>query len=140
MGERVPTTEVLANFYRRLFTPFTEPKGEIVIEPSHTVEVLEQHWDEPLEELFKRLIAARDGVNTDDVTVQYIHEMREKKLYPTTRYDISSEYGGYDQTNLAVLTGQELDALAKDGEAKLEALIASARAADAPAPLNPRKL
>ncbi|HAT73771.1 MAG: hypothetical protein US30_C0004G0131 [Candidatus Moranbacteria bacterium GW2011_GWF2_36_839] len=39
-----------------------------------------------LKKLFKDLIAIEDGVKSEDVTPQYIHEQREKRIIPFIRY------------------------------------------------------
>jgi hypothetical protein len=42
-----------------------------------------------LDEYLTNLIAEMDGVRPEAVTVEYIHEQREKRIYPTARYDCS---------------------------------------------------
>jgi len=37
---------------------------------------------ETLDEMFSRLIAAVDGIRPEEVTVEYIHNQREEKIYP----------------------------------------------------------
>lgn len=40
-----------------------------------------------LNEYLKNLIAKKDCVKPEEVTLQYIHNQREKRIYPNTRYD-----------------------------------------------------
>jgi len=58
-----------------------------------------------------KMIASREGVKPENVSVRYIHEQREQHIYKTKRYDVGSSYGGYDVTGLKVLTGMELEAM-----------------------------
>jgi len=69
-----------------------------------------------LEDLFNGLIAEKDGIQKSEVTVEYIKKQREKKFYPTTRYNIGTDYGGYDHTGLKFMTRQEIDNLIKREE------------------------
>lgn len=69
-----------------------------------------------------RLIAARDGIRPEEVTLRYIHEQREKRLYPATRYEIGSSYGGYTIAGLRFLTLNEYKEIEERVEAKLAAL------------------
>lgn len=61
-----------------------------------------------LEVLITRLIAEQEGIPEEKVTVEYIREQREKRFYPNTRYNIGSDYGGYDAVGLKFSTIQEL--------------------------------
>ncbi|MFH1787224.1 MAG: hypothetical protein ABH811_00305 [archaeon] len=53
----------------------------------------------------KNLIAKAEGINPEDVTVTYIHEQREKNIYPNVRYDCPEE--------LILMTRNEFDELEK---------------------------
>lgn len=64
-----------------------------------------------LDAYLTKLIAAQEGIDQEKITVSYIQEQREKLIYKTKRFDISSQYGGYDLTGLKVLTRQELEAI-----------------------------
>ena len=64
-----------------------------------------------LEDRFNRIIAKLDNISEQDVTVEYIRQQREKIIYPTTRFDSGSEYGGYDGKGLKFLTRNEFDEL-----------------------------
>jgi hypothetical protein len=80
---------------------------------------MDQKLKKKIEELdyrIKCMIADRQGIKPEDVTTSYIREQREKQLYKTTRYDIGSEYGGYDLTGLKVFTGNELDDIEKHAD------------------------
>ncbi len=65
------------------------------------------------------LIARREGVRPEDVTVEYIRLQRELRLYPTTRYNLSGTMGGYDPTGLLFLTRNEFDASERRVDAEL---------------------
>ena len=71
--------------------------------------VFERYKDEPLETLFRQLIAAQDDIRPEDVTLDYIRSQRERRFYPNTRYDTDSRYGGYDSRRLRFLSRNELD-------------------------------
>ena len=43
---------------------------------------------ESLDSYLTRKIVEMDGVEPEDVTVEYIRQQREKKIYPNTRYDV----------------------------------------------------
>lgn len=58
---------------------------------------------ESLGTFLSKKIAEVDGINPEDVTVAYIHEQREKRFYPDTRYDAPQ--------GLVSLTRNELDKL-----------------------------
>jgi len=62
-----------------------------------------------LDSVFTRLIAEKEGIQPDKVTVAYIHAQREKRFYPKTRYNIGTEYSGYNTTGLKILTSNEFD-------------------------------
>jgi hypothetical protein len=64
---------------------------------------------EEVDSYLKCLIAEKEGISPEQVSVRYIHEQREKRIYKTKRYDIGSDYGGYDSSGLTVLTGEQLD-------------------------------
>lgn len=125
MWRRSIKTNRPMNVLARLRAAFIEPRDEPVSISSREMEIIEEYWDAPLEELFKRLIAARDGVRPEDVTGEYIRKQREDRLYPRTSYDIDSDYGGYDSSHLKVLSRRELDALESRSREKFEAVLAS---------------
>ena len=84
---------------------------------------LERYKDEPLETLFRQLIAAQDGVRPEDVTLDYIRSQREKRFYPSTRYDTDSRYGGYDSRRLRSLSRNELDEVAAEVNSRLASIL-----------------
>lgn len=59
----------------------------------------------------RSLIATEDKIRPEDVTVGYIHCQRKKHLYPTTRYNVGSSYGGYNEGGLQFMTQIEFDTL-----------------------------
>ena len=65
-----------------------------------------------LESRLSHDIAQLDGIRPEDVTVAYIHEQREKKIYPTTKFDIGSDYSAYG-TGLKFYTLEQLDFIEK---------------------------
>jgi len=74
---------------------------------------------ESLGELLNRLIATQENIRPEEVTVEYIQKQRESRLYPTTRYNISTEYGGYDPNGLEFFTQDELCSIQKRVEEEL---------------------
>lgn len=76
--------------------------------------------DLPLKYYFRRLIAARAGISPEEVTPEYILKQRELTVYPNTRFDIHSAYGGYQGQHLMVLTRNEIEELAQKTEKALE--------------------
>jgi hypothetical protein len=75
-----------------------------------------------LEELLTRLIATQEGIRQDEVTVEYIHEQRKQHLYPTIRYDIGTEYGGYSTEGLKFFTQDELEDIEQQVDRQLAKL------------------
>jgi hypothetical protein len=61
-----------------------------------------------LNDLFVSLIAEHDNIDTSEVTVDYILEQRETKIYPSKRFDHGSRFGGYDDIGLSIYSGKEL--------------------------------
>jgi len=75
--------------------------------------------NESLDAKLTRLICEEEGIPPEELTVSYIHEQREKRFYPTTRYDVDSDYGGYSTVGLKVFTGKELSELRRRVHKKL---------------------
>ena len=69
---------------------------------------------ETLEQYLTRLIAAHEGIQPSQVTLEYIRNQREKLVYPDTRYDTCSNYGGYRNDGLEVLTRSEVEQLEQE--------------------------
>ena len=67
--------------------------------------------EESLDSIFTRLIAKKDNITEQGVTVDYISQQREKLIYPNVRYEVGSTYGGYDHDGLLFLTQNELAAI-----------------------------
>ena len=61
-----------------------------------------------LDRIFRERIAELDGVKPEEVTVEYIRQQREKRIYPDARFNIYSSYvcGGI---GLAHFTRNELN-------------------------------
>jgi len=57
---------------------------------------------ENIETYLTRLISEADGVRPEEVTVEYIRQQREKRIYPDTRFE-PTDYG------LFSFTRRELD-------------------------------
>ena len=66
-----------------------------------------------LEKWLTRLIAKQEGVPEEWVTCEWIHEQREKRIYPTVRYE---------EAGLISLTREEWEKLERDVDEKLEEL------------------
>ncbi len=75
-----------------------------------------------LDSLFIKLIAEKDNVKPEKVTVEYIHEQREKKVYPKMRYEIGTDYSGYNETGLTFLSGEEFDEIEREANKFLDNL------------------
>ena len=86
------------------------------------MDVFQQYKNAPLGTLLRHLIAAQDGIRPEEVTIDYIQGKREELFYPTTRYNVDSQYGGYDSRRLKFLTRNEFDSIAKQVEEELARL------------------
>ena len=64
-----------------------------------------------LEKKLTELIARDFGVSPEEVTPAFIHEWREKKIYPAPNYDFNGKYGGYLYAGLEVLSPSEIEAI-----------------------------
>lgn len=51
-----------------------------------------------LSDFFGKLIAKKDGIALSEVTSQYIHEQREKKIYPSMIYSDRRDLKCYSRT------------------------------------------
>ena len=69
-----------------------------------------------LEEKLTKLIARDFGISPEEVTPEYIHNWREKNIYPKARYEFDGKYGGYLYAGLEVLTPAEIEAIVKASE------------------------
>jgi hypothetical protein len=78
--------------------------------------------EESLDELLRRQIAEKLGMAPEDVTIEFLDELLEKRIYPSARFNIGSQYGGYDNSNLVVLTREELASIEKAVEVERERL------------------
>jgi len=72
-----------------------------------------------LDELLNHLISFQEGITPGEVTVEYIRDQREKRFYPKVRYEIGTDYGGYDLTGLTVKTRNEFDEIERSIETDL---------------------
>ena len=68
-----------------------------------------------IDEYFSGLIAEREGISPEEVTVAYIHEQREKRIYPNIRYY---------SPGLRSFSRNELDQLQEKVDAEIEAILA----------------
>jgi hypothetical protein len=89
------------------------------------MKALELHKEDSLETLLQELIAAQDDVRPEDVTLDYIRSQREKRFYPTVRYETDSRYGGYDSRRLRSLSRNELDEVADQVTRRLKEVLGS---------------
>ncbi len=69
-----------------------------------------------LEKIFTDAIAQDMGINPSDVTVMFIHEQRERHIYPETRYEC--------EPGLASFTGKEWGTIEKFADALLMVALA----------------
>ncbi len=84
--------------------------------------VVEELARETLDDFLKRRIAAKEGIAPEQVTPEYIQERREEQIYPDIRYEIGSDYGGYDTVGLKFRTRHELDEIERDVDEALAKL------------------
>ena len=108
--------------------PQPEHRGKRSLDPERVrriMEALELHKDESLDTLLRELIAAQDDVRPEEVTLDYIREQREKRFYPSVRYDTDSRYGGYNSRRLRSLTRDELDEVAAHVTERLKEVVGS---------------
>ena len=77
-----------------------------------------------LEILFSSLIAKEKQIPVEAVTVEFIREYRESKLYPTVKSGPTSAYGGYVDDGLIHLSRLEFDRLAEINDELLSPLTA----------------
>lgn len=75
---------------------------------------------ESLDEYLTRLISEKEGIKREEVTVEYMHQQRMNKIYPKAKFEIGSDYGGYDTTGLAVYSRDELDDIEKSVDKELK--------------------
>lgn len=68
---------------------------------------------ENLNEFFSRLIAEHEGIDKSAITPEYIKKKREI-LERDMRFNICSEYGGYNTNGLEVLTRKEIEEINKE--------------------------
>ncbi len=57
-----------------------------------------------LDKLFTEAIANLDKVGEAQVTATYIEQQREKKIYPVTKFDKESSFGGHSNVGLKSYT------------------------------------
>jgi hypothetical protein len=82
---------------------------------------MEAAVEETLEQLQRRLIAEFLNKKPEEITDELIDELVESEVYASARLNLSSEYGGYDNSHLEVLTRRELTQ-------RLEALVCAREA------------
>jgi hypothetical protein len=75
-----------------------------------------------IHEFFAALIARAEGIRPEDVTIEYIHEQRELRVYPQARPSIGSRYGGYGLRDMEIYTREELDAVRDRVDSELDKL------------------
>jgi hypothetical protein len=66
-----------------------------------------------LDSLFTRLIAEKENIPPEKVTVDYIHEQRKRRFYRKIKYKEGTEYSGYNTIGLSFLSGDEFDEMDK---------------------------
>jgi hypothetical protein len=64
---------------------------------------------EDLEKLLTMLIAEREKINEDEVTLGYMRARREKDIYPNRTYKRESEQGGWVGHGLISLSNHGFD-------------------------------
>ena len=91
--------------------------GSMLDEKAKTVQP-----EESLDELLRRQIAEKLGMAAEDMTIEFLDELLETRIYPSARFNVGSQYGGYDNSNMQVLTREELAAIQKAVEVARERL------------------
>ena len=72
-----------------------------------------------LDTIQRRLIADKLGVSADQVTLDFLDDVLETRIYPRTRLNVCSRYGGYRNVHLRVLTGEEIARVREQAEVRL---------------------
>jgi len=76
-----------------------------------------------LEQMLKTLIANRERIMPEQVTLEYIREQRRHRFYRVTRYNIDSPSGGYSTIGLDVFTCEELNHIQRQIDEEIGNLI-----------------
>jgi len=77
-----------------------------------------------LEKELTELIARDLNIKPEEVTAQYIHDWREKHLYPRLKATLNTKLGGFNSVARRVISLEEIVAQREEAEAillKLEA-------------------
>lgn len=69
-----------------------------------------------VDQLQRQLIAERLGVDPEDITSEFLDDYLEKHVYPNARLVHGSQFGGYDNSHLRVLTRAEFDKIRQKAE------------------------
>jgi len=77
---------------------------------------------ESLDDFLKRIIAEQDGITPEEVTPEYIRKRQQAEWYKRLRYEIGSDYGGYETSGLKFYTQEELDEMEKRVDDKFAGL------------------
>jgi hypothetical protein len=71
---------------------------------------------ENLDQTLARLIAHDLEIDPSEVTTEFIHEYREKKIYPKMRVDFTNRYGGLNPRSAKYFVGDSVSELRAFGE------------------------
>ena len=69
----------------------------------------------PLEKKLNSLIAKQLGVRPEEVTIEFVRNVRRKRIYPKIKVDFNTRIGGL-VSNKRQLTGEEAERAIKVGE------------------------
>jgi hypothetical protein len=75
-----------------------------------------------LDDVLTALIAKKLDIRPDEVTMELLQSVLERRIYPSTRFSLGSEMGGYDASGVKVLSQDELDKMERDVDEALDAL------------------
>ena len=73
---------------------------------------------ESLGDFFRRLIGERDNVTPDNVDLEYIRRRRSEPWYKRIRFNIGSDYGGYEVSGLRFYTEEEFEKIEEQVDEK----------------------
>jgi hypothetical protein len=94
---------------------------EVANVPKHkpVVRLSEQQMESLLEKVITQMIAKDLHILPEEVTPEFMHQWREEHLYPKTKVELRSLYGGYNPGRRRVLTRAEINSFKKKAEAFL---------------------
>ena len=72
--------------------------------------------------IIEELIARDLRIDPSEVTPEFIHEWRQKHLYPNAQHGLNAKYGGYNTSGRRILSLSEIKALRESAERFIQSL------------------